>query len=94
MLPAASLAVTVTLAATPAGCDAGKPEVVRDAAAPGSTAKAELLAADRLSPLVRVAVRATPLSALEQMTPVIVFELVPAVMVSDKVPPKVPAVPL
>jgi hypothetical protein len=65
-------------------------EKTRVLAAPGSTVNAALSPAVRLSPLVRVAVSTTPLSALVYVTPLMVTWFVPAAMVPVRVPPNVP----
>src|SRR5664280_994725 len=54
------------------------------------TVKVALLPATRTSPLERVAVRVTPASATEYVTPVTVQELDPAVIVHPDVPPSAP----
>src|SRR5664280_2783905 len=54
------------------------------------TVKVALLPATRTSPLERVAVRVTPASATEYVTPVTVQELDPAVIVHPSVPPSAP----
>src|SRR5262249_51383953 len=101
----ASTALTVTLNEVPAVRAVGDPDlpdpVPAAAVSPGisscsfangpaSTQNPALSPAVRLSPLVRVAVMTTPDSAFVYVTPLMVTELVPAVMVPVSVPPSVP----
>ena len=58
--------------------------------APGLTVKAALFPEGSMSPLVRVAVSTTPDSAVVYVTPLMVVELDPALIVPVSVPPSVP----
>ena len=82
--------MTVSSLAVPAVI-APVPVTRKDAATSGSTVNEALEPEVRLFPLVRVAVMLTPLSALSYVTPLMVTELLPAVIVPVSVPPKVPA---
>src|SRR2546428_8762801 len=58
--------------------------------APGLTVNGALSPGASASPLVRLAVSTTPLSAFVYVTPLIVTWLAPAVIVPVRVPPNVP----
>ena len=89
-LPLASCDCTDTLNAVPAVPVLGTAVYTSFVAAPGLTVKGALLPAVSVSPLVRVAVSTTPLSAFVYVTPLMVTEFVPAAIVPVSVPPKVP----
>ncbi len=90
VLPFASWIVAATENAVPAVVFAGCVVNASLFAAPGTTVNVELVPADNVSPLVRVAVRLTPDSAFVYVTPEIVTEFVPEAMVPVRVPPSVP----